>query len=87
MGANDKQVGGSHYGNNKIQHWDFAWENNYDQFQYAITKYVHRHKLKNGLEDLKKAAHYLDKYIELLELVQEDKDLQAEMKGYTGQGL
>ena len=96
MSANDHQVGGNHYGNNKIQHWDFAWENNYDQFQYCITKYVHRHKQKQGIQDLKKARHHLDKYIELLEReaegiqnewVDRDDSLQDEMKGYTGQGL
>jgi hypothetical protein len=85
--ANDKQIGGNHYGNHIIQHWDFAWQNDYDQFQYCITKYVHRHKYKNGLEDLRKAQHHLEKYIELLEMQQEDQQIQSEMKGYTGQGL
>lgn len=30
-----------------------------------VFKYVYRHKNKNGLEDLKKAKWYLDKYLEL----------------------
>jgi len=30
-------------------------------------KYVYRHQRKNGLEDMKKARWYLDKYIELAE--------------------
>jgi len=84
--ANKEQIGGDHYGHRTIQHWDFAWQNDYDQFQYCITKYVHRHKQKNGLEDLRKARHHLDKYIELLESEQEDIQMQAEMKGYTRQG-
>ncbi len=68
MAANDKQVGGEHYRvPGAQQHWDYAWEHEYDQFQYCITKYVDRHKKKNGLEDLYKARHQLDKYIELLE--------------------
>ena len=29
-----------------------------------ITKYLHRHTYKNGLEDLKKAQWYLNKYVE-----------------------
>jgi len=66
MSANEKQVGGDHY-KAKIQHWDWAWANNLDYFQAQITKYVARHKKKNGLEDLKKAQHFLDKYVELLE--------------------
>lgn len=28
-------------------------------------KYIYRHKRKNGLEDIKKAVWYLNKYIEL----------------------
>jgi hypothetical protein len=30
-----------------------------------ITKYVMRWKLKGGMEDLEKAAHFLEKYMEL----------------------
>lgn len=33
----------------------------------AAFKYLYRHKRKNGLEDIKKARWYLDKYIELEE--------------------
>jgi hypothetical protein len=30
-------------------------------------KYLYRHQRKNGIEDIKKAKWYLDKYIELAE--------------------
>ena len=30
-------------------------------------KYIYRHKNKNGLEDIKKAIWYLNKYVELEE--------------------
>lgn len=30
-------------------------------------KYLYRHKRKNGIEDIKKAKWYIDKYIELSE--------------------
>lgn len=30
-------------------------------------KYLYRHKRKNGLEDIKKARWYLDKYIEIVQ--------------------
>lgn len=69
--ANDTQVGGSHYKSSPIQHWDFAAANDYDYFQGQITKYVDRWKRKNGIEDLKKAAHFLQKYIELAEAAEE----------------
>lgn len=64
MGANDRQVGGSHY-KAKTQHWDIVAEHDLDYFQGQITKYVMRWKKKNGLQDLEKARHFLDKYIEL----------------------
>lgn len=65
--VNSYQVGGSHYqGDYTQQHWDYCWERGFDQFQYVITKYVERWKRKNGLEDLEKARHYLDKYISLV---------------------
>ena len=66
--ANDIQVGGDHYRKKgTIQHWDFAAARGYDYFQGQITKYVDRWKDKNGIEDLKKARHFLDKYIEIAE--------------------
>jgi len=62
--ANARQVGGEHY-KNPIQHWDWVASNDLDYFQGQITKYVARWKLKNGVEDLNKALHFLEKYIEL----------------------
>lgn len=62
--ANDVQVGGTHYKDQKIQPWDFIMSNNLDFFQGNIIKYVTRWKEKGGVEDLKKAQHYLQKYIE-----------------------
>lgn len=67
--VNSFQVGGSHYqGEYTQQHWDYCWERRFDPFQYVITKYVERHRRKNGLEDLEKAQHYLAKYIDLLKI-------------------
>ena len=63
--ANDRQVGGSHYKvGNLPEHWDLAIMYGWDPFQYQITKYVMRWKSKNGIQDLEKAAHFLQKYIE-----------------------
>jgi len=70
MSANDHQVGGDHYRRKGvIQHWDLAVMHQWDPFQYQITKYVMRWKDKHQsrdekLKDLKKAAHFLEKYIE-----------------------
>ena len=65
MSANDTQVGGSHYKGAEIQPWDFVAANNLGFFEGNIIKYVSRWKDKGGVEDLKKARHYLDKLIEL----------------------
>lgn len=74
MSANEKQVGGDHYRTHgqKLQHWDLAVMYQWDPFQYQVTKYLMRWKYKHStpakrLEDLKKAAHFLQKYIEVAE--------------------
>jgi hypothetical protein len=64
--ANDYQISGNHY-RASIQHWDFVIANGLDYFQAAITKYVVRWRQKGGVEDLKKAQHYLAKYLELID--------------------
>ena len=64
--ANEIQVGGDHY-QTKIQHWDYVWANNLDYFQAQVTRYIGRWKKKDGMKDVYKARHTLDKYIELLE--------------------
>ena len=65
-GANTVQVGGSHYKSDGFpEHWDIVHHYRLDYFQGQITKYVMRWRKKGGLEDLRKARHFLDKYIEL----------------------
>lgn len=71
--ANSRQEGGSHY--RKVpgeQHWDrlvrlFGLPAARCYFIGNITSYVERYQDKNGIEDLKKARHYIDKLIELEE--------------------
>lgn len=65
MSANEKQVGGNHYQKAAVQHWDIVHMHGLDYFQGQITKYVMRWKDKNGVQDLEKAKHFLEKYIEL----------------------
>ncbi len=64
--ANGHQVGGQHYAK-PIQHWDYVIAQGLGYFEGQITKYVSRWRDKNGLEDLKKARHLLDKLIEEVE--------------------
>ncbi len=65
MTAHDVQVGGSHYKGKSIQPWDYIAANNLGYFEGNIVKYVSRWRDKGGVDDLKKARHYLDKLIEL----------------------
>lgn len=58
------QVGGNHYQNYAIQPIEFIIKNNIPFLEANIIKYVVRYKNKNGLEDLKKAKHYLEMLIE-----------------------
>jgi hypothetical protein len=63
--ANEQQVGGAHYATKAIQPWDFIIANNLGYLEGNIVKYVSRWKDKGGVEDLKKAQHYLQKLIEV----------------------
>ena len=84
--ANAIQIGGDHYKNGGEEHWDRAWRLKYDPFQYIITKWVERWKKKGGLEDLRKARHALDKYIELVEAKQDvDDGSEPTGRGYVCQ--
>ena len=56
----DNQIGGKHYGNMAIEPVEFAMKNGLDFCQASIIKYVCRFREKNGIEDLKKAKHYID---------------------------
>jgi hypothetical protein len=62
--ANKIQIGGSHYQTGGLQHWDVVLMFGLGYFEGQITKYLFRWRKKNGVEDLKKARHFLDKLIE-----------------------
>ena len=64
MSALSKQEGGSHY-QGKIQMIEFIMANNISYPEGCAMKYLYRHKNKNGLEDLKKAIHYIELIMEL----------------------
>lgn len=63
----DSQVGGSHYKQLAIQPTEYIIKNNLDFAEGNVIKYVTRYKLKGGVEDLKKARHYLDMLIDIQE--------------------
>lgn len=51
-----------------IQPWDFIVSNALGFLEGNIIKYVCRYLKKDGLKDLYKARHYLDKLIKLKEI-------------------
>ena len=61
-----KQIGGSHYKNYKIQPYEFISKNNLSFFQGNVIKYVCRYKKKNGIQDLEKIIHYCE--LEILKM-------------------
>tara|TARA_R110000803_G_scaffold51844_1_gene106875 strand:+ start:1142 stop:1354 length:213 start_codon:yes stop_codon:yes gene_type:complete len=67
MKATDKQVGGGHYASMKIQPIEYTLANGLGFCEGNVLKYISRWKNKNGVEDLKKARHYLDLLIDDVE--------------------
>ena len=63
--ANDVQIAGTHYKDKAIQPWDYIVANKLGYLEGNIVKYVSRWKDKGGIDDLRKARHYLDKLIEV----------------------
>ena len=66
--ANDIQHGGSHYKQFKgMEPWDVITGWGLGYLDGTALKYIARWKHKNGVEDLKKAVHFLQKAIEVIE--------------------
>lgn len=55
-----KQEGGNHYSKMPLQPILFATVNNYDPAAFSILKYLSRFRSKDGLKDLRKAAHFVE---------------------------
>jgi len=63
--ANDIQVAGDHYKSKAIQPWDYIVSNDLGYLEGNVIKYVSRWRDKGGIDDLRKAQHYLAKLIEV----------------------
>mgnify|MGYP003640959854 FL=1 len=61
--AKNKQIGGTHYFDMKIEPLGYIDANNLGFAEGNIIKYVSRYKTKNGLEDLRKAKFYINHLI------------------------
>lgn len=60
----DTQVGGAHYKDMPIQPVQYILANGLPFVEGAVVKYVSRWRAKGGVEDLRKARHFLDMLIE-----------------------
>ena len=60
----DTQIGGDHYKGLVIQPIEYCMKNRMDPIQHNVIKYVSRYRGKGGVEDLRKAIHYLELLIE-----------------------
>ena len=59
-----KQVGGKHYSKLKIDPYEYSMQNDLNPLQMNAIKYVTRYNFKNGIEDLEKAIHTINRLIE-----------------------
>lgn len=68
------QIAGDHYKKVSYQHWNMVNEANLGYILGCATKYISRWQDKNGLEDLRKSIHYLEKADEDLLLPEENPE-------------
>lgn len=77
--ASEYQIGGEHYRSKQIQPWTAmqAWmtREEFEGFLRGnVIKYIARYKDKDGLKDVYKAKHYLERLVELLEETSQHKE-------------
>ena len=65
-GALNYQEGGDHYQKLRIQPAEYTILNSLGFAEGNIIKYISRHNSKGGIEDLRKARHYLEMIAELV---------------------
>ena len=59
------QIGGAHYKKLKIQPVEYVHANGIGYFEGTAIKYLTRWKDKGGIEDLRKAIHFIELLIQL----------------------
>ena len=65
MGALDVQVAGDHYKSMAIQPVEFITKNHIPYCEANAIKYLCRWRHKGGLDDLRKAKHYIEMLMEM----------------------
>ena len=68
MAANEKQIAGDHYKKyGDLQPWDVITAWNLGYLDGTTIKYIARWRDKGGINDIKKAIHFLEKFVEVEE--------------------
>lgn len=66
MAANAKQIAGDHYKKyGDLQPWDVVIKWNLGYLEGTALKYIARWRDKGGIDDIKKAIHFLEKLVEI----------------------
>ena len=65
MSALKEQVSGNHYKTMVIQPVEYIHRNSIGFAEGSVIKYVSRWRSKGGIDDLRKARHFLDLLIEM----------------------
>ena len=87
---NDKVNSPNHYKENcsieciDIMQMMFGWEVVYNFCICNAYKYLHRHKFKNGLEDLNKAQWYVNYALKLMPKYRFGKRRRIRHRSFTG---
>ena len=74
MSAHKKQIGGDHYKKMAIQPSDYIVKNKLGWSEGNSVKYITRHSVKGGKQDIEKVIHYA-------ELLLEDRYIPKKSRG------
>ena len=83
--ANKLQIGGEHYKTGSYEHWDFVVSYKLNYFEGQSTRYICRCRSKGGKEDIEKAIHMLQKYLEVYDTLYPLNDEAEPNEGYVDQ--
>ena len=64
MSAHKKQTGGDHYKRMAIQPSHYIVKNKLGWYEGNIVKYITRHSIKGGRQDIEKVIHYAELLLE-----------------------
>ena len=64
MSAHKKQIGGDHYKRMAIQPSHYIVKNKLGWYEGNIVKYITRHSIKGGRQDVEKVIHYAELLLE-----------------------